>query len=766
MSSSEGLGPVVSIAATAGGAQIHCRDGSLWVEVIADGVARVRATPAGRWPAPRDWEPIVLPTVPPTDVVVTQGEDAVVVDGRSLRAEIARSDGSVRFITAGGVEVAADAGPGAIVWFDDRVLLRKRRHRDERHAGFGQRPRLDQTAGTKTAWNVNAKHYGPATDEMYCTVPVFIAHGGPATYGVALNATGWARIEADPGSDEWIAEVRGADLDYVVAAGDRPADVAERLTALIGRIELPPRWAIGYHQTRWGYDSAAKIAEVAEQFTKRRLPCDVIHIDIDYMDRHRVFTWDAGRFPDPAHAIAELERRGLRAVAIVDPGVAAEPGNPVYDAGLVLDAFLRHADGRHVTGHVWPGRCVFPDFLRADVRRWWASLHTTIVDAGVAGVWNDMNEPALYDGPVGAEQTANVVEMPADAVHDAAGSAVAHEHVHNRYGVEMARAASDALVELRPTKRSFLLSRSGHTGIQRFAAVWTGDNTASWEQLRMSLPMLCNLGLSGVPFVGADIGGFFGDATPELFARWMQAGVLYPLMRGHSHKTSQPNEPWAFGEEIEVIADQALRLRYQLRPYLYSLFREAATTGAPILRPMLWAHSDDPTAAAVEDQALLGDALLAAPVLAPGVRRRDVYLPAGVWFDWYSGVAYAGPGAIGVDAPLDRLVLFARAGSVVPLATVSDDGSIDDSIITLRVFPGTGAGLIYDDDGESFAYRAGVYALRSYSVREAAEGTVVTLSPTAGSYRRPGCRWRVVLNVGDPIDFAGELDDEVRLTWA
>ncbi len=447
----------------------------------------------------------------------------------------------------------------------------------------------------------------------------------------------------------------GRELDYVVVHGDDPAQVLERLTALIGQIELPPRWAIGYHQSHWGYDSAARLRDVAGEFARRRLPCDAIHLDISYMHGHRVFTWDTKRFPDPAGLISELGQRGMQCVAIVDPGVKLEPGNPVYDGGLGRDAFVRDAGGEHVTGYVWPGRCVFPDFLRPDVRTWWAELHAALVGPGVAGIWNDMNEPAIYDGPVGAEIVASVVEMPGDAVHGPPDRPVRHADVHNVYGLSMARAAAEAMTRLRPDRRAFALSRSGFTGIQRYAAIWTGDNTSSWEHLQLSLPMLCNLGLSGVPFVGADIGGFWGDATPELFARWIQAGVLYPLMRGHSHVRNRPNEPWEFGADVEAVARAALRLRAELRPYLYTLFHEAATKGSPILRPLLWEFFADPRAALIEDEVLLGDAMLAAPVCHAGQRVRDVYLPAGRWYDWWSGEAYEGPVDGSVAAPLERL---------------------------------------------------------------------------------------------------------------
>jgi alpha-glucosidase len=595
---------------------------------------------------------------------------------------------------------------------------------------------------------------------MYCSVPILLAHRPDVAYGFFLNAPGWSQIRSAADSEVWTAEVAGRELDYVVVHGADPAQILERLTTFIGRTELPPRWALGYHQSHWGYDSAAKVRQVALEFERRRLPADAIHLDISYMDEHRVFTWDAERFPDPTGLIADLDAHGMRCVAIVDPGVAQETGNQVYDAGLAHDAFVRDGTGEHVSGYVWPGHCVFPDFLRSDVRRWWGDLHSVLVDAGVAGIWNDMNEPAIYDGPVGADIAASVVEMPGGAVQGASDEFVRHADVHNLYGLSMARAAADAMARLRQDQRSFALTRSGFAGIQRHAAVWTGDNTSSWEHLQMSLPMLCNLGLSGVPFVGADIGGFWGDATPELFARWIHVGVLYPLMRGHSHQRSRPNEPWEFGDEVEAAARAALRLRSELRPYLYTLFHEAATRGTPILRPLLWSYSADPRAVAIEDEVLLGDAILAAPICHPGRSAREVYLPAGRWYDWWTGTVHDGPIDIVVDAPLDRLPLFGRAGTVVPLAVLDGDGRTIGAAVTLRAFPGDGTGSIYDDDGESFAYRSGAFALRRYGVACDHAGTTVSLSAVIGdlSVRRhlvvttPDGASVETLDTGAPVD--------------
>ena len=726
-------------------------------------MVRVRVSPDGAWRETADWDVLILGGAA-AGVKVSEDGDRVVVGSGSLTAEIDRATGAIRFVTAEGVEIAADAGAGAVSWNEGRVRVCKRRHPEERHSGFGERATLDQTAGTKTFWNVNARQYGPHTDEMYCSVPVCLAHRPGVVYGFVLNTPGWARITGDRDAETWSAEVAGRELDYVVVHGDDPAQVLERLTALIGRIELPPRWAIGYHQSHWGYDSAARLRDVAGEFARRRLPCDAIHLDISYMHGHRVFTWDTKRFPDPAGLISELGQRGMQCVAIVDPGVKLEPGNPVYDGGLGRDAFVRDAGGEQVTGYVWPGRCVFPDFLRPDVRAWWADLHAALVGPGVAGIWNDMNEPAIYDGPVGAEIVASVVEMPGDAVHGPPDRPVRHADVHNVYGLSMARAAAEAMTRLRPDRRAFALSRSGCTGIQRYAAIWTGDNTSSWEHLQLSLPMLCNLGLSGVPFVGADIGGFWGDATPELFARWIQAGVLYPLMRGHSHVRNRPNEPWEFGAEVEAVA------RRGPPAALPSCGRTCTRCSTKRRRRVRRScarccGSSSPTRVRRSSRTRCCSAMRCwlHPSATPDNVYATVYLPAGRWYDWWSGEAYEGPVDASVAAPLDRLPLFGRGGTVVPLATVDDDGMTDHEPLTLRVFPGDGAGSIYDDDGETFDYRRGGFALRRYRVRTEHGVTVVSLSPVEGwfaarhhrlVFESPDGASMEVVDTGDALEVA------------
>ena len=360
----------------------------------------------------------------------------------------------------------------------------------------------------------------------------------------------------------------------------------DRYTALTGRTPMPPLWALGNQQSRWSYMSADELRAIAAGFREREIPCDVLHLDIDYMDGYRVFTWDRERFPDPAGLIAELGEQGFRVVTIADPGVKVDERYALYTEGRERGYFCLTRDGDEYRNAVWPGLCAFPDFTDPAVREWWGDQQHVLLDEGVAGVWCDMNEPALFV-PQGAT-------MPPDVVHLGGGRTRLHGEVHNAYGSLMAQAAREGLERLRPEARPFVISRAGYAGLQREAMHWTGDNSSWWEHLWMSMPQLQNLGLSGIAWAGVDIGGFFGDCTGELLARWTEFGVFQPFCRNHSAMGTVAQEPWAFGEPWETICRDMLRLRMRLLPYLYTLFEECHRTGAPILRPLLFEHPDDP----------------------------------------------------------------------------------------------------------------------------------------------------------------------------
>jgi alpha-glucosidase len=735
------LGDIQAIRRTEQGAQLFCQDNAaVQLSVLASNLIRVRFSPTGEflprrsWPvtkANEDWPVVAFDVEETTDAI------ALATDQVTLKVE--KNPCWIHCFTQNGVRFAQDGHLG-MAWSGTQIRIWKQIAEHEHFYGFGERTGfLDKLAERKTNWTTDALDYNSLTDEMYQAIPFFIGLRPDLCYGVFLHSTYWSQFDlgaTKPGF--WQMQTRGPELDYYLIYGASPAEVLATYAELTGRMPLPPKWALGYHQCRWSYESEAVVKTLAQEFRDRRIPCDVIHLDIDYMQGYRVFTWNQKRFPKPKELIAGLKADGFKVVTIVDPGVKYEPEGDyaVFDEGMQHDYFVRDAHGKLVHGYVWPDKSVWPDFLRPAVRQWWAKHHQALTAVGVAGIWNDMNEPALDDRPFGDK--GNKVAFPLDAPHGDAHELVTHAEVHNLYGSAMAQASAEALQQLRPHQRSFVLTRSGFAGVQRWSSVWMGDNQSLWEHLEMSLPMLCNMGLSGVPFVGCDIGGFAGNATAELFARWMQVGMLYPLMRAHSALSTDRHEPWTFGDRVEHICREYIELRYQLLPYLYTLFWEAATTGAPILRPLLYHYPQDPQTYALHDQVLLGESLMAAPVYRPGVNYRAVYLPEGTWYDWWTHEQYQGGSHILAYAPLERMPLYVKAGAIIPMQPVMqyvDEHPVEQ--LTLKVAPGDGQWTLYEDDGQSFDYQAGTWLTTTFQVSQTGPDVSVEIVAQAGTWTPP-----------------------------
>lgn len=719
-----------------------CDSGSsrLMISVLAENLIRVRFSPTGEFKPQRSWSVVSDDSdwmIPSFEVQETD----TIIELKTSQIHLCLQRDRIRLLCfdSSGRPFARDADP-CITWKTGSIALWKRIETDEHFYGFGERTGLlDKLSEIKTNWTQDAIDYGPLTDPMYAAIPFFMALRPDVSYGIFLNTSFWSQFDlgaTQPGLLRM--ETQDSELDYYIIYGPEPSQVLATYTQLTGRMPLPPQWALGYHQCRWSYDSEDVVRELAQEFRERQLPCDVIHLDIDYMRGYRVFTWSPKRFPNPGELIHDLKEQGFQVVTIVDPGVKYEPeaDYEVFEAGLQQDYFIRNAQGKLFHGYVWPDKAVFPDFLRSDVRQWWGDCHQALTELGVAGIWNDMNEPAIDDRPFG--DPGEKIWFPMDAPQGDETELTTHREVHNLYGQSMAQAAREGLNRLRPNERSFVLTRSGFAGLQKWSALWTGDNQSLWEYLEISLPMLCNLGLSGVAFVGADIGGFAGNATAELFARWMQAGMLYPLMRAHSALSTARHEPWVFGERVEEICRTYLNLRYQLLPYLYTLFWEAATTGAPILRPLLYHFASDPQTYQLHDQVMLGPSLMAAPVYRPGVVYRAVYLPDGTWYDWWTGKRYEGGQHILAEAPLEKMPLFGRSGGVIPLQRVMqfvDEFPVEE--LTLRVFPGTGEWTLYEDDGSSFEYQQGRFATTTYRLSFENEILVLEVGERQGYFTPP-----------------------------
>ncbi|MFX0145472.1 MAG: glycoside hydrolase family 31 protein, partial [Candidatus Hodarchaeota archaeon] len=528
--------------------------------------------------------------------------------------------------------------------------------------------------------------YGPGDDPLYLNIPTYISlHSrGSSLIFYENSFDGTFRVE-----DHVEVSFNGGALRYYFMTGT-PPQLLERYTELTGRPVLPPRWAFGYHQSRWGYKSEGMIRELVAGFLEHALPISVIHLDIDYMKGYRVFTVDSESFPNLTGLAQELESQGIKIVTILDSGVKSDPQYGVYNEGLTEDVFCKGSDAEVLYGPVWPGWCAFPDFTQAKTRAWWGSYYGRLIDQGVVGFWHDMNEPAVFSA--WGDYT-----LPQSTRHELEGRGGDHREAHNLYGLLMNRSGYEALRELRPDRRPWILTRSGWAGIQRYAWHWTGDTESSWRSLRMTVSMILNLGLSGVPFVGPDVGGFSGSPSAELYTRWFQLATFLPFFRTHSAVFTPPREPWTFGEPYLTIIRDFLGLRYKLLPYFYTLAWHANQSGHPLVRPLFWHDIEDPNLWAVDDAFLLGENLLVAPIFEECAGSRVLVLPKGNWFNFWDDTIIQGPGKVELDASLERIPLFVSAGCVLPME--------NDGILELHLYPPdgeTGQDLIYSDEGDGY----------------------------------------------------------------
>jgi len=496
---------------------------------------------------------------------------------------------------------------------------------------------------------------------------------------------------------------------------------------------MPPRWALGNQQSRYTYYPAAEVMKVADTYRAHDLPLDAINLDINYMNGYRDFTWDPKRFPDPRKMMEELGKKGVKVVTIVDPGIKSQPegGYSAYDEGKEKDYFLKRTNGQLYIGKVWPGEAVFVDYTLDKAARWWGGLLKAYTDNGVAGIWTDMNEPSDFIDQTGATQM-DVVSYDGDTRSTYAGN-------RNLFALGMARATYEGLERLRPNDRPFVITRAGFAGIQRYATMWTGDNSATWESLALTIPMFESLGLSGESFVGADVGGFAGRSNGQLLTRWYEAGFLAPFLRNHGEMGTYDHEPWRFGTYYENIIRKYLKLRYRLLPFLYSAVEEAHRTGMPVIRPLLLNYQHDTNALTNDDEFMAGSELLVAPVLKPDAESRFVYLPAGTWFDYWTGERFAGGRTIRVQAPLETVPLFVRGGAVLPLGPEMNwTGEKPVDPLTFDVYPDDkdeASGSLYEDDGTTVAYKSGAFRRTSVTARAAVSGFEIDLQRAGGDYK-------------------------------
>jgi len=726
------IGPVVPSQPTGNQITLGSSQALVSITALASDLVRVRMTPGARFGP--DYSYAVIKTDWPELRVEFSGSgNARVVRTPELEVRLQLAPFRISFYDRSGHLIAKDADRLGMAWDGARVHCWKWMPSDEQYFGLGEKSgQLEKRGHAYVMWNTDAYGWGNSTDPLYESVPFFIGLRGGRAYGLFFDNT-W-RSSFDMGveaPDQYSFGAEGGELNYYFFYGPDPKKVIQRYTELVGRMPLPARWAIGYHQSRYSYYPESCVRFIADNFRQRQIPCDALFLDIDYMDGYRVFTWDKSRFPDPRRLLADLRKQGFKVVTIIDPGIKVDPNYRAYAQGVAEGNFVKKPDGQLYIGKVWPGDSAFPDFTSEKVRAWWGSLYKGLIDDGVAGFWNDMNEPSIFDVP---SKT-----MDLDAIFDDHGLHSPHAKIHNVYGMLMSEATRAGTLELRPNERPLVITRATYAGGQRYAAVWTGDNSSLWEHLRLSLPELMTMGLSGLTFAGADIGGFALSPSAELYTRWLEAGVFYPYCRTHTEKGSRNQEPWSFGNRMEEINRRAVELRYRLMPYLYDAFHEAAESGLPVMRALLLDYPDDPQAVGQNYEFLFGDDLLVAPVVKSDEREWDVYLPRGVWYDFWTDQRYTGPRHVNVEAPLDRVPVFVRGGAIIPTQQVveyTDQAPVDP--LTFEIYPaGNSTREYYEDDGLSFDYQRGVVLREQVSSGERDDTVALHLSAREGSYTPP-----------------------------
>ncbi|HAT4108907.1 glycoside hydrolase family 31 protein [Clostridium perfringens] len=572
----------------------------------------------------------------------------------------------------------------------------------------------------KGCYTENFNTDDPETDDdsitYYKTIPFYVALKEEATYGIFFDNS--FRSYFDMGKemgDRIFFGAIGGQIQYYFIPGENIKEVVKNYTALTGRMEMPPLWSLGYQQCRFSYFSQEEVRELVKTFEEKDIPLDVVYLDIDYMDGFRVMTFKTPNFDDAAGLISDLKEKGIRTITIIDPGVKVDEEYPVFKRGKEGNHFTKKLDGEMFIGAVWPGDSAFPDFSNKDCREWWKSeLKKFISEHGMDGIWNDMNEPCVFNN--------DHKTMLETCLHNSDNGVIEHKEFHNRYGFEMSRCSKEAQEELHPNERGFSMTRATYAGGQRYSSVWTGDNMSLWSQMRMSISMNANLGISGFSFVGNDVSGFGLDSSEELFIRWMEMGPFIPIFRNHSNMYTRRQEPWAFGPRAEKIAKKSIELRYELLPYIYDLYYISHKEGLPIFRPMIMEYEKDMNLLNMREQFMLGENMIVAPVLYEGERSKTVYLPKGSWFNYFTMEKLQGGKWYKLPCELDEILVFVKEGAIIPTYNKKFRNVKErPNNILLKVFGENAKGFHYNDDGHTMEYLEGKYTYMDIKVVDGKE---------------------------------------------
>jgi alpha-glucosidase len=641
------------------------------------------------------------------------------------------------------------------------VKMSKASKDGESFYGLGDKATQQNLKG-KRLENFATDQYAFQKDQepLYKVVPFYIGLQNKQAYGIFFDNTFRTYFdfcqERRNVTSFW---AEGGEMNYYFIYGPQMQDVVTTYTDLTGKPELPPLWALGYHQCKWSYFPESNVKEITAKFRELQIPCDAIYLDIDYMEGFRCFTWNKEYFPDPKRMVAELAEDGFKTVVIIDPGIKIDKEYSVYKEALEKDYFCKRADGPYMKGKVWPGECNFPDYTNPAVREWWAGLFKELIsDIGVKGVWNDMNEPAVMEVP---NKT-----FPMDVRHDYDGNPCSHRKAHNIYGTQMARATYEGVKRFAYPKRPFIITRSAYSGAQRYTSSWTGDNVATWEHLWVANVQVQRMSISGMGFTGSDIGGFAEQPSGELYARWIQLGVFHPFCRTHSSGDHGDQEPWAFDIEVINITRKFVNLRYQLLPYLYTMFWQYIEDGVPMLKPLVYYDQEDTQTHYRNDEFVFGNQILVCPILEPNAVGRRMYVPRGEWYNYWTNAQIEGGKEIWIDTKYDEIPVFVKAGAIIPKYPVQQyvgELQFDELILDLYYKTGKEKSVVYEDAQDGYDYKKGRYSFLSFQTTGKEKELIIQLHKE-GKYDTNYTKYKINL-IGLPFKVKKIEIDNVKIPF-
>lgn len=710
------------------------------IAVYSPSVIRIRLD---KKPLGKDFSYAVVASPQKTKTTIKQSADSITLITDSLKAIVYKKPFRVAFYTLDGQLINQDESGLSTSWVESNVTCYKTMMPDERFIGLGEKTGpLDRKGNGYTNWNSDTYGYLPDQDPIYSTIPFYIGLHHQLSYGIFLDNSYQSDFNFGASNNRFSSfGARGGEMNYYFIYHRSVANIISSYTWLTGRMKMPPLWSLGYQQNRYSYYPESTVMRIAQTLREDKIPSDGITLDIHYMDRYQLFTWNKQRFPDPAGMASKLNAMGFKLTVIVDPGIKVEKGAVAYESGLKQDVYVKYTDGQLYTAQVWPGWCNFTDFTNAKGREWWRNQVNFFAQSGVSGIWNDMNEFSTWGQ-----------KIPDNILFDFDGHPTTNLQAHNVYGLEMARSSYEGARE-HMAERPFILSRSGYAGLQRYAAIWTGDNRAEDSHMLLGVRLLNSLGLSGVPFTGMDIGGFTGNPTTPLYIRWMELGAFIPYYRNHTALNTKASEPWNYGEDALDICRNYVSFRYKLLPYIYSTFYESTQDGLPVVRSLAINYSFDPKvyASEFENQYLFGKSFM----ITPFESTKDygkVYFPAGNWYDLYTDEKHGGNREEVLPLTISKLPVFVKESSIIPMQNlIQSTAETPADTLTLHVYNGTVRNefTYYEDDGKSYKYEQNDFNKRTIVFDPASRQIII--GDAQGNYKSNFHHAHLVLHGFDNI---------------